>query len=506
MQPVSAQSVDLTAPTVGAITPVTAQTNSVQTFSATYQDSVGVTNCTLYIDGASQGAMSLSGNANAGTASANFSFTTNGTHNLQARCADAAGNIGWGTMTSVFVTANGSLDVIAPTVGIVSPAAVQVNALTSFQVSYSDQVGVTRCTLLVDGANYGTMNLSSNAKNGTATINLSFAYSGTHTFQARCEDAAGNVGSGTITNMTVTASADTIAPTAPVNLQSSYLTGNIINFSWSGASDNVGIAGYEVQLDNQTTLEVGNVFNYTTGALSSGLHTFRVRTRDFAGNVSGWTSTTITVNIAFPPVPPSEEPQPTQPPFLLSQMSADASLVMTGNREALLSAIGRASCEFSDSVARTRVSQVFGNVETNTAILMANFIGCGTQTTLFLGAGERIGILNSFRAAYGRVPTTQAEWYDVIRIGNGRFPTTSASAEVAARTRFKLVYLRNPVLTVTSDTNAIVVMAYGLRPLPRNLHSEAAAIATFRAVFSRLPTSAIDWDTVRAIAYSGAVR
>ena len=49
-------------------------------------------------------------------------------------------------------------------------------------------------------------------------------------------------------------------------------------------------------------------------------------------------------------------------------------------------------------------------------------------------------------------------------------------------------------------------MAYGLRTATRNLNSEKAAIKSFKAIFGKAPTTASDWDAVRAIAYSGAKR
>lgn len=49
-------------------------------------------------------------------------------------------------------------------------------------------------------------------------------------------------------------------------------------------------------------------------------------------------------------------------------------------------------------------------------------------------------------------------------------------------------------------------MAYGLRPANRNMNSERNAIRIFKNIFKYNPKTAIDWDTVRAIAYSGAVR
>ena len=56
------------------------------------------------------------------------------------------------------------------------------------------------------------------------------------------------------------------------------------------------------------------------------------------------------------------------------------------------------------------------------------------------------------------------------------------------------------------ENAAVTVMAYGLRPKPRNLNSERAAIKNFMGIFKKIPTSATDWDAVRAIAYSGAKR
>jgi len=61
-------------------------------------------------------------------------------------------------------------------------------------------------------------------------------------------------------------------------------------------------------------------------------------------------------------------------------------------------------------------------------------------------------------------------------------------------------------MNVAFDVNAVIIMAYGLRPMPRNLGSEATAQTHFRGIFGYTATSATDWDAVRAIAYSGAVR
>lgn len=138
---------------------------------------------------------------------------------------------------------------------------------------------------------------------------------------------------------------------------------------------------------------------------------------------------------------------------------------------------------------------------------IAMFINQGTRTTRILGAGERAGIIDSFRAAFGKLPKTESDWQNVIKIGNGRWPSeTNIEAEDRAKIQFKKVYQRDAVMTNTHDNAAITIMAYGLRPANRNLASEKAGIKTFKAIYGYNPTNAIDWNIARAISYSGAVR
>ena len=71
---------------------------------------------------------------------------------------------------------------------------------------------------------------------------------------------------------------------------------------------------------------------------------------------------------------------------------------------------------------------------------------------------------------------------------------------------FKKIYARDAKMDNANDNAAVTVMAYGLRPSARNLNSEKAAIISFKYFMKRNPSSAVDWDMVRAIAYSGAKR
>ncbi|MCK4745290.1 fibronectin type III domain-containing protein, partial [Candidatus Parcubacteria bacterium] len=138
---------------------------------------------------------------------------------------------------------------------------------------------------------------------------------------------------------------------------------------------------------------------------------------------------------------------------------------------------------------------------------LTNFIAYGTETTVGLGEGERAGVVNSYKSAFGKLPTIANEWSDAIKIANGRWPSeTSAETETNAEKAFENIYLRKANRSNPNDDAAVTVIAYGLRPANRNLNSEKAAIKTFKAIYGYSPESATAWDIVRAIAYSGATR
>ncbi|PLX27616.1 hypothetical protein C0583_00025 [Candidatus Parcubacteria bacterium] len=136
-----------------------------------------------------------------------------------------------------------------------------------------------------------------------------------------------------------------------------------------------------------------------------------------------------------------------------------------------------------------------------------NFVTYGTVSTHYLGEGERAGVVNSYKKAFGKLPTIESEWNDCILIANGRWPgEASATAIEAAKEEFKKIYLREANMENQHDNAAVTVIAYGLRPKNRNLDSEKAALNIFKGIYKHNPSSALDWDIVRAIAYSGAVR
>src|SRR3989339_814083 len=113
------------------------------------------------------------------------------------------------------------------------------------------------------------------------------------------------------------------------------------------------------------------------------------------------------------------------------------------------------------------------------------FIHAGTPTTILLGTGERAGVLNSYLSAFDKLPRNLTEWQDVIKIANGRWPEerSTESEYQASNLYFQTIYERKP-----------------------NMKSEKNAIKIYQSIFEKDPIEALDWDLVRAIAYSGATR
>src|SRR5262249_31758296 len=98
-------------------------------------DNVGVTKLEWYLDGG------LSGSS--ATASAAFSWDTtksaNGSHSLQSKAYDAAGNTGASALISVTVQ---NADTTPPTATLSAPASgTTVSGVTSVNVSGTDNVG-----------------------------------------------------------------------------------------------------------------------------------------------------------------------------------------------------------------------------------------------------------------------------------------------------------------------------------------------------------------------------
>jgi len=195
----------------------------------------------------------------------------------------------------------------------------------------------------------------------------------------------------------------------------------------------------------------------------------------------------------------------------LEQILAEAAVIWSENIDAILA---NAKAIRDSKAEKNTADKYLSNLTHNEkdfssadANRLNFFITYGTAGTKNLGAGERAGVISSYKSAFGKLPKTEAEWQDAIKIANGRWPgSINAAAETKAKASFKKIYGREANMSNANDNAAVTIMAYGLRPSARNLNSEKAAILSFKYYIKRAPISAADWDMVRAIAYSGAKR
>lgn len=161
-----------------------------------------------------------------------------------------------------------------------------VNA-ANVDILWSTDGGNTWTTLLAGTPNDGTQAVT--IPNTSTTTGRIMVKGSNHIFfDVNNANITVNAGSGT---------SDTTAPTAPT-LAASGTTSTSTNLSWSGATDNVGVTGYDVY---QGTSLVGSTAStsYTVSSLSpSTTYSFTVKAKDAAGNVSVASNTVSVTTLA----------------------------------------------------------------------------------------------------------------------------------------------------------------------------------------------------------------
>jgi chitodextrinase len=99
----------------------------------------------------------------------------------------------------------------------------------------------------------------------------------------------------------VTFGPDGTAPSTPTGLAGSGISTSQIRLTWNASSDNVGVAGYRVYRDGNTTTPVGTTASttFTDSGLATGSnHSYVVVAYDAAGNVSGPATTSASTQAA----------------------------------------------------------------------------------------------------------------------------------------------------------------------------------------------------------------
>jgi len=128
----------------------------------------------------------------------------------------------------------------------------------------------------------GSFTVPTTAITGTTRMRVSMKYNGIPT---ACEAISyGEVEDYTV-NLTA-GSADTSAPTAPTTLAASGTTATSTNLSWTAATDNVAVTGYDVYQGTTLKATSTNTSKAVKGLTASNAYSFSGKAKDAAGNVS----------------------------------------------------------------------------------------------------------------------------------------------------------------------------------------------------------------------------
>ncbi|MBI2930040.1 MAG: family 16 glycosylhydrolase [Planctomycetes bacterium] len=136
------------------------------------------------------------------------SSVSNGAHNLQAKAYDGASAVVYSSTISVNVA---NIDTTPPSVAITSPASgSSVSGTVTVTATASDNVGISRCELHVDGALVAT-HLTEPHSSASFSWNTASLSNASHTLQAKAIDAAGNVGQSALVGVVVSNTITSIA-------------------------------------------------------------------------------------------------------------------------------------------------------------------------------------------------------------------------------------------------------------------------------------------------------
>ena len=180
---------------------------------------------------------------------------------------------------NITVTA-GTADTTAPTAPTLSASGTTSTSTTLSWSGATDNVAVTGYDV------YQGTTLKASVTTTSYTV-TGLTASTTYSFTVKAKDAAGNisVASNTASVTTLANTTDTTAPTAPT-LSASGTTSSGTTLSWSGATDNVGVTGYDVYQGTTLLGSTASTSYTVSGLAASTTYSFTVKAKDAAGNIS----------------------------------------------------------------------------------------------------------------------------------------------------------------------------------------------------------------------------
>ncbi|GAA0252736.1 hypothetical protein GCM10010492_61620 [Saccharothrix mutabilis subsp. mutabilis] len=273
---------------------------------------------------------------------------------------------------------------------LTSTAATQTSVSLEWGAS-SDNVAVVGYDVLSGGAVVKSVT-------GTSAVVDGLTADTAYTFTVVAKDAAGNTSDASeALTVRTPAAPDTEKPSAPTGLAVTGTSANSIGLSWTAASDNVGVVGYDVLSGGAVVASVTGTSATVEGLTADTEYSFTVVAKDAAGNVSD-ASAAVTGRTAQ--LPDTEKP------------SAPSGLAVTGTTQSTVSLSWTAASDNVGVVGYDVVSggSVVKSVEGTSAVV--DGLSPSTDYSFAVvakdAAGNRSDASAAVSARTGDAPDTQA--------------------------------------------------------------------------------------------------
>jgi chitodextrinase len=223
----------------------------------------------------------------------NVAVSDGATYSYTVRAIDAAGNLG-DASSAVTVTLPDTTAPSAPTALAATPGTGPGRVDLTWPAA-TDNVGVVSYEISRDGvvvASTGTPAFTDATVSGMTT----------YVYSVVALDAAGNRSAAATATATT---GDLAPPAAPASVSASaHDAPPTVVLTWAAATDDVGVASYEVLRDGAVVTTATGTDWTDTAVAAAQTHTYAVRAKDAAGNVGPATSVTVTVPDQLAPTTP----------------------------------------------------------------------------------------------------------------------------------------------------------------------------------------------------------
>jgi chitodextrinase len=183
-------------------------------------------------------------------------------------------------------------DASAPTV----PTGLSVTGSTFSSVNLvwsasTDNVAVNRYEVQRSVPTPLTTVLTVNAPALSGTVS-SLSPSTAYQFKVRACDAANNCSaySSAVSVTTPAQPVDNTAPSVPSGLAASNLTSSTVSLNWNASTDNIGVTGYQVSINNGAGIDVTATSYTASGLAPATSYAFKVRAKDTSNNWSAYST------------------------------------------------------------------------------------------------------------------------------------------------------------------------------------------------------------------------